>query len=312
MNTSPPPLTPLSPGLRLGRAILRSYPFARGSWRLNQLVTRAVSIPDRATFAFDYGTFVDTSLAEWPDGYRELFLYGSMEKNELAAWKRIVRPGDAVIDGGANYGYWTLVASRLVGPIGKVFSFEANPPTVGRLQANVEASGVMNVCIYPVALAAEDGVATINNACSNTIGGHASLRRHEGWTWETTVDVPTAAADSIASRQHWPRIRLVKLDVEGAELAALQGITDLLVRDRPYLTVEWNVTSAAAFGYHPIEIARFLENRGFEIVTTHDGMLMPGNLPAEDEICMLWFRPRDAQPLRAMDSLSNGSSRRMS
>lgn len=291
MSTSPPALTPLSPALRLGRAILRSYPFARGSWRLNQLVTRAVSIPDRATFKFDYGTFVDTSLAEWPDGYRELFLYGSMEKTELAAWKRIVRPGDAVIDGGANYGYWTLVASRLVGPAGKVFSFEANPPTAARLQANVEASGAMNVCIYRVALAAEDGVATINNACSNTIGGHASLRRHKGWAWGESTEIRTTAADSLASLNQWPRIRLIKLDIEGAELSALRGMADLIERDRPVLTVEWNAAAAAAFDYHPREIAAFLKSRGYTPMVASKTSFRRCPAVRDDAVTMLWYFP---------------------
>jgi len=291
LTSSLPPLTPLSPALRLGRAILRSYPFARGSWRLNQLVTRAVSLPDRATFEFDYGTFVDTSLAEWPDGYRELFLYGSMEKNELAAWKRIVRPGDAVIDGGANYGYWTLVASRLVGPTGKVFSFEANPPTAARLQANVEASRAMNASIYRVALAAEEGVATINNACSNTIGGHASLRRHEGWAWGESTEIRTTAADSIASLDQWPRIRLIKLDIEGAELAALRGMTDLIERDKPILTVEWNVATAAAFGYHPSEVISLFRKHGYSPMSWQANAFLPLSVPDERHITMLWFLP---------------------
>lgn len=308
MTSKPTQLTPLSPALSLGRAILRSYPFARGSWRLNQLVTRAVSMPDRATFAFDYGTFVDTSLSEWPDGYRELFLYGSMEKTELAAWKRILRPGDAVIDGGANYGYWTMVASRLVGPTGKVFSFEANPPTAVRLQANVEASGATNVSIYRVALAAEDGVATINNACSNTIGGHASLRRHEGWAWSESTEIRTTAADSLASLDQWPRIRLIKLDIEGAELAALRGMANLIERDRPVLTVEWNAAAAAAFEYHPRDIVRFLESLRYDIVVNRGGWLVPGVVPAESAICMLWFRPRVDSDFRVRDAAKNISS----
>lgn len=284
-------LTPLSPWLRLGRAILRAYPLARGHWRLTQLITRAVPLPPRATFTFDYGTFVDTSLAEWPDGYRDLFLYGRMEQNELTAWKQVVRPGDAVIDGGANYGYWTLVASRLVGPNGRVFSFEANPPTASRLEANIKASGASNVSIYQIALAAGDGVATINNACSNTIGGHASLRRHKGWTWGESIEIRTTAADGVAVSDKWPPIRLIKLDIEGAELSALQGMAKLIERDRPYLSVEWNVASAAAFGYHPRDVVAFMEHRGYKTMAASKVGLILGSLPADDAVTMLWFVP---------------------
>jgi FkbM family methyltransferase len=275
----------------LGRAILRSYPFARGSWRLNQLVTRAVSLPDRATFEFDYGTFVDTSLAEWPDGYRELFLHGSMEKNELAAWKHIVRPGDAVIDGGANYGYWTLVASRLVGPTGKVFSFEANPPTAARLKENIHASSAKNISVYPVALAAADGTAQINNASSDSIGSQASLTRQKGLDWGESTEIRTTAGDSLASLDHWPRIRLIKLDIEGAELAALQGMANLIERDKPVLTVEWNVATAAAFGYHPSEVISLLRKHGYSPMTRKANAFLPLSVPDERHSSMLWFLP---------------------
>jgi FkbM family methyltransferase len=259
-------------------------------------------MPDRATFAFDYGTFVDTSLAESPNGYRELFLYGSMEKNELAAWKRIVRPGDAVIDGGANYGYWTLVASRLVGPAGKVFSFEANPPTAERLQANVEASAATNVSVYRIALAADDGVATINNACSNTIGGHASLRRHEGWAWGESTEVRTTAADSLASLDHWPRIRLIKLDIEGAELSALRGMADLIERDRPVLTVEWNAAAAAGFDYHPRDIVAFLQSRGYTPMVPSKTSFTRCPALRDDAVAMPWYFPPAGSSALAHDN----------
>jgi FkbM family methyltransferase len=260
MPNAAPNLSPLSAQLQLARAIVRYYPFKRGKWRLTDLMTRLVTIPEQATFAFDYGVFVDTSLAEWPNGYRELFLYGSMEPSELAIWRRILRPGDAVIDGGANYGYWTLVASKFVGPTGRVFSFEANPPTAARLETNVAASSVKNVVVYPIGLAGTKGIAAINNARFNAIGGHASLRRHAAWMWDDSTEIRTTTVDAISNQEKWPQIRLIKLDIEGSELSALQGMRQVIERDRPYLTVEWNAASAGAFGYHPREVVALLQS----------------------------------------------------
>jgi len=290
-SAAAPALTRLPLPVRLGRAFFRHYPFARGRWRLSQIFLRNVSLPPSATFSFDHGTFVDTSLAEWPNGYRDLFLFGSIEGEELAAWKRILRPGDAVIDGGANYGYWTLVASRLVGPTGRVFSFEANPPTADRLQSNVAASAASNVVIERMALSDTQGSATINNAAHNPIGGHASLKPHTGWDWATSTDVPTTTADALAHRDDWPPIRLIKLDIEGAELPALRGMAGILARHRPFLTVEWNTAAAAGFGYHPKEIVSLLTGSGYTLCAPENGTLRPCGPPADTAVTMLWFAP---------------------
>ena len=156
--------TQLNATTRCLLSLLRAWPFQRGRWRLERLLEPLMTIPDYGTFAFDYGTFVDTPLAAWPNGYRELLLHGSMDHKELAVWRSLIRPGDAVVDGGANYGYWTLVASKLTGAQGRVFSFEANPTTSKRLSANVAASNYGNVDVYSFAIGAEEGTAEIHSA----------------------------------------------------------------------------------------------------------------------------------------------------
>lgn len=251
-----------------------------------------MTIPDHGTFAFDYGTFVDTPLAAWPNGYRELLLHGSMDHKELAVWRSLIRPGDAVVDGGANYGYWTLVASRLTGPQGRVFSFEANPTTAKRLSANVAASNCGNVDVYAFALGAEEGTAEIHAAADNPIAGHASLHRHEGWQWSESVKVRLARMDDVSATNNWPRIRLIKLDIEGAELSALRGMERILHVDRPYLTVEWNSSAAAGFGYHPRETVAFLRQLDFELVQPNQGRFTAAEMPCEDDVTMMWFRDR--------------------
>lgn len=248
-----------------------------------------MTIPDRATFGFDFGTFVDTPLAGWPNGYRELFLHGSMDHKELGTWRALLRRGDAVVDGGANYGYWTLVASKFTGPEGRIFSFEANPNTASRLSANISASGCRNVHVYSLALGAEEGTAEIHAAADNPIAGHASLHRHEGWGWSDSVRVQLTPLDHVAIKDNWPSVRLIKLDIEGAELSALQGMRQILVRDKPYLTIEWNVSAAAGFGYHPRETVAFLRQLNFILVKPASNSFEPASLPGEDDVTMMWF-----------------------
>ncbi len=292
-------LTTLDIQTRFLRGLLRAWPFDRGRWRLERLLERRMTIPTRGTFEFDHGTFVDTPLAAWPSGYRELFLYGCMDRNELATWRRIIRAGDAVVDGGANYGYWTLVASRLAGPRGRVFSFEANPLTAAKLDANVAASGCSNVRVYSFALGATEGTAEIHVAADNPIAGHASLRPHEGWQWTEARQVRLAPMDDVAAQDGWPSVRLIKLDIEGAELAALEGMERILRRDRPWLTVEWNVSAAAGFGYHPRQTVEFLARLGFTLVHSKGAGFHSHGVPGEHDVTMMWFSHRDT---RSVDS----------
>lgn len=289
------PLLRLDLRTRLLRAVLRSWPFSRGRWRLESLVEPLMKIPDSGTVEFAYGTFVDTPLAAWPNGYREVFLYGYMEREELKVWKRLLRPGDAVVDGGANYGYWSLVAASLTGPAGKVFAFEASPLTAARLESNVNASQCRNIRIYASALSCDDGTAEINVADQNAIAAHSSLHAHKSWKWTKTVPVRLTRLDDIATKEGWPALRLVKLDIEGAELSALKGMQRTLLKDKPFLTVEWNVSAASGFGYHPREMVAYLQDQGFALVRPTRVGFLPAEPPAEDDVSMLWFVPAQGQ-----------------
>ncbi len=270
---------------------MRNWPFSRGRTRITNILTRWVSLPHSATFEFDYGVFVDASLANWPNGYRTLFLHGRMDDNELTVWEQLLRPGDAVVDCGANYGWWTLVSSRLVGPRGSVFAFEANPPTAERLEHNVRASECANVHIHKVAVAAEQGIAFIHTAKQNPIAGHASLHPHDGWDWEEPTPVEQVTVDGVAFQEQWPVIRLIKLDIEGAELSALRGMKQLIRRDRPYVTVEWNVSAAGGFGYHPKAIIEYLSALGYSLAAPCNGEFQAGRQPGEGDVTMMWFVP---------------------
>ena len=288
-------LTPLTVAHRIVRAIVRHWPFPRGRTRITNMLTRLVPFPNSATFEFDYGVFVDTSLANWPNGYRVLFLHGRMDDHELEVWKRLLRHGDAVIDCGANYGYWTLVSSRLVGPNGWVFAFEANPPTANRLEQNVGASACSNVRVYRVAVAAEEGTAFIHNAKDNPIAGHASLHPHVGWQWGEAMPIQQVLVDAISQTEQWPAIRLIKLDIEGAELSALRGMGGLISKSQPYITVEWNKSAAAGFGYHPRAIIDYLRTHGYVLAAPSDGGFQSCYEPAEDDVTMMWFVPHSEQ-----------------
>lgn len=148
-----------------------------------------------------------------------------------------LRPGDVFVDGGANIGYYTVLAARRVGPSGQVIGIEPIPPTLGQLRRNVAENGASNVALHAVALGAAPGVLVLQVA-----GGMYGLGSPDSREGGQAFEVPVATLDSLCGGL--PRIALVKLDVEGGELAALQGAEQVLARTAA-LVVECNKDAPA-------------------------------------------------------------------
>ena len=127
--------------LRFLASCCRLWPLERGRTRIRRMLEMIYPHwPSSGSFAFRFGRFSEVSLNVSPQGYRELFLWGEMDHIETLAWCQVLRKGDVVIDGGANMGYYTLVAAGLVGKNGHVHSFEPIPATALALRANILVS----------------------------------------------------------------------------------------------------------------------------------------------------------------------------
>lgn len=260
--------------IRLARQLIQLWPFDRGRWRISRIVLpKGIEWPKTASFRFRYGVFVNTPISPWPKGYRELFLDGVLEWWEVRIWHRVLKSGDNVVDGGANYGYWSLVASCIVGKDGTVHAFEPVPSTYDSLQQNIRASRANNVRAYRMALSGQAGKCTIKLSENDPIGGQSSLRNRTDCQHSGSVEVQLI---TLAEMLYNIPIRLIKLDVEGGELEALKGATHILSGDnKPVVTFEWNRTTAAAFGYKPEIIGEFLGNLGYSLFLASPHGLIP-------------------------------------
>lgn len=140
----------------------------------------------------------------------------------------LLRPGDTFVDAGANIGFYSLIASCIVGEGGQVWSVEMMPPTAARLRHHVSRNGAANVSIIEAALSDRDGDVLIATSAADKFGQASIVSdaadvsrtiRHE----VRTVTLDTALPGSEA-------IRLMKMDLEGAEYMALCGATNMLER----------------------------------------------------------------------------------
>jgi FkbM family methyltransferase len=139
-----------------------------------------------------------------------------------------LREGAVFVDVGANVGYYTLVASKLVGTAGHVYAIEPVPSTAAFLRVNVKLNGCNNVVVREVAAWSARGRLVLKIPAS--MYGCASAVR-EG----SSVIVKTSTLDDILRDEG--SIYLIKIDVEGAELEVLRGSQSVLRRTR-YVVLE--------------------------------------------------------------------------
>lgn len=175
------------------------------------------------------------------DGYigRSLEIYGEFSEAEVTLWQQYVRPGDLVIDAGANIGAHTVALARLVGERGIVLAFEPIRFLSQLCAGNVALNGLTNVAIYQVALGAEAGsvlVPAIDYTAADNFGG-VPLGH-----WSDGERVLVERLDDMAI----PRCALMKIDVEGMELDVLNGAQQLIAKYRPLLYVEEGERNGAA------------------------------------------------------------------
>ena len=211
-----------------------------------------------------HGFRMNVDLGEWIG--QHIYLTGDYERPTTQLIKSLVRQGDTVVDVGANIGFITLLASRMVGSEGKVIAFEPVPSTCAALNANLALNGATNVVVHELALSDTAGVVTINEGPRRN-KGLSSIRPIN----ESTVQQRVRASPFDGMGQQTTRIRVVKIDVEGAEQLVLEGMRNTLTRHRPHLIVELTGEFLANFGHSAASISELLTPLGYECheITAH-------------------------------------------
>jgi FkbM family methyltransferase len=152
---------------------------------------------------------------------------GVYEAEVQGALARHLSPGDVAFDVGAHLGFFTLLLSRLVGSDGRVVSVEADPFMGNNLEANLNRNDSENVAVVKAAA----GTVAIERRFSQGAGGGIGHLADDG-----DIAVAGTTLDLLAERFGKPK--LIKVDVEGAELEVLEGGSRLLAEHHPILVVE--------------------------------------------------------------------------
>lgn len=147
-------------------------------------------------------------------------------------------PGDVFLDIGANVGWFAIQAAERVGPSGRVHAFEPRAATCGLLERSVRDNGYSDRCVvHRAALGEQTARSRLLGAAGSTNLGGFRLARDAAETFDGMIseDVAVIALDDLDIAGP---VRLIKMDVEGAEPSVLRGARRLLARDRPVILTE--------------------------------------------------------------------------
>jgi len=215
-----------------------------------------------------------------------LLVKGVYEKGVTRVFENEIRQGAVVLDIGANIGYHTLTAARLVGQDGRVFAFEPEPFNFGLLVRNVEVNGYSNVIPLQKALSNERGKAKLflHETC---LGTHSlspanvsivSALSKASTFWDRYVEVEVETLDELF-KDYESRIDFIKIDVQGAEMAVLQGGRNIIEKnkDLKIVTEFWPLGLSQFPSSSPEEYLNMLKGYGFKLylIDESEGSVVP-------------------------------------
>jgi len=224
-------------------------------------VSRSITV-DTGPFPIEFTMCFDLDEGHDLGMFQQAFNHQQYEP-EVTHWiVTHLDPGDVFVDVGCNNGYYSVLASKVVGRTGKVLAFDPNPKAFSRMTRNRDTNAAVNITAHCMALSDQTAMATLY--VDETEDGLSTLtsREHVSRRGGAAVVIPMDRLDNLLGGAV-PRV--VKVDVEGHELRVLRGMERLLDSPEcPCLIVEWNPEYATE------ELLDYLGRR-FEIYQSPDG-----------------------------------------
>jgi FkbM family methyltransferase len=216
---------------RMLRFYLRRCPIRRGKPQLLGLWFDLMNWRRNYTFTASSNQGIRFHLNTVDSVGSHVFLTGMWESGATALMTALLRPGDAFIDVGANIGYHTLLAAKLVGPQGRVLAVEPAPHLRSALEQNLALNpalrGSRNITIFPYCASDRRGIVVLS-ALAEGNSGETTLRKLSEES--VTMEVEARPLDEMLSNVDLSRCNLLKMDIEGAEYLAVSGMERTLDR----------------------------------------------------------------------------------
>jgi FkbM family methyltransferase len=185
-----------------------------------------------------------------------------IERSERNLWLSLLKPGMTVADIGSNMGYFAMLAARAVGQSGKTIAFEPAPSNLVYLRRNLSLNSELAVIVEELAISSEEGEATFHTGWHE---GNGSLLEDARGTTGETFTVRTCRLDDYRKTNGIDRIDLLKLDIEGAEVLAFEGMAEGLKDGRyGHIMLEWHGRDHGGFApERPKNAVKLLAESGY-------------------------------------------------
>ena len=201
---------------------------------------------------------------------REIYYYG-FDRRDCRVLSRLVESGQVVLDIGANIGYFSLLFAKWVGATGAVHAFEPFPETVLRFKRNLELNPRLKSIVRIHELAISDSVGSLSMAVPDQGNSGCNYLRTDG---SQTIKVTTL--DAFVQQERLSNIDLIKIDVEGSEVALLEGARETIERFRPVLMIEVNPSTLQRFSKTSADLIELLGKHRYRMsCATRIGTLKP-------------------------------------
>lgn len=212
--------------------LLHAYPFYSGLGSLanSGLVNIATGVCAQTVWSkVPGGYFVATPLNDYVG--RAIYYSGDLDRKVTWACTKLVRPGDTVIDIGANLGLVTMILASLVGPLGSVLAFEPIPRMQDLIKGALAKNAIQNVKLFGCALGAERGqmdlFVPVDHAGCATFSPERIAKGAE------SISVPVERLSDLLRQEELSPVRLIKIDVEGFESEVLKGAYEWMSKSPP-------------------------------------------------------------------------------
>jgi FkbM family methyltransferase len=188
-----------------------------------------------------------------------LSINGIYEEFETELIKKNVKSGDIVLDIGAHIGYYTLIFAKLVGENGKVYAFEPDPTNFNILRKNIENNNYKNVVLINKAAVNKTSKLKLYLNDSNQ-GDH---RIYDSFDGRKFVEIEGIVLDEYFTNRD-RKINFIKMDIQGAEFGALQGMQNLLKNNEHIIFIsEYWPLGMHRFGANHKEYLELLQKNNF-------------------------------------------------
>jgi FkbM family methyltransferase len=263
--------------LNQGYEFILRLPGFKGKAKIEAMF-RALLKPHISTVHHDIRMELDPE--EWLQ--IDLRALGRLEPRTTALFERILRPGAAYVDVGAHVGYHSLVAARLVGAGGRVFSIDPQPYNCAKILTNAELNGFANITVIAAAVDEADGFKSLKNQ-SRQDKARLTLAGPGVNDGALTFVVPEITLRWLIETYTLRPVNLLKVDVEGFELEVLKGAGDA-IRAIENIVLEILPGEDAD---RTLAIERILRDFGFQMFDVDGSPWRPGQACTENNV---WAR----------------------